>query len=148
MARPKNEDNSLPPEHLKLSQLAVDEWVRMAKILKKKQMFQDSDRVLMEFYIVNYQNFVFGNQALAALEDEQREAQALQVKNIEEAKVKASILKSIRTAKRSEQDNVNTAISRGMGLSQKLYLNPNDRRKGKISENPDKKDPFSTFLDD
>ena len=148
MARPKNEDNSLPPDYLNLQPFAVAEWVRMVKNLQKKKLFQDSDRVLLEFYIVNYQNFVLGTKALASLENEQKRVEEMPAANMEEVKAQASILKSIRMAKRTEQDNVNTAISRGTILSQKLFLNPNDRRKGKLPEEGEGKDAFGAFLKD
>jgi len=55
--------------------------------------------------------------------------------------------KEFRLSKRAAQDNINTAISRGLMLSQKLYLNPNDRRRGKVNSD-EGKSAFDKFLGD
>jgi phage terminase small subunit len=144
MAKAPPKPDTSPPAYLNLHPFATAEWTRVVSELTKQRLFRASDRALMEFYIVNYQNFVLGTIALAEIQKEEAEALADEHLEPEERRV---LKKEFRLSKRGEQDNINTAISRGLMLSQKLYLNPNDRRRGKVNDT-DGKSALDKFLDD
>ncbi len=125
---------SKAPEYLNLEPFAVKEWERVCADLKKRGMLKPSDRALLEFYVVNYQFFVTASASVKELTEEYQRAKE---RDDGSSECRAN-LKYLRQNITLAQDTTNKAIMRGLGLSQKLYMNPNDRKKGKVDDGEDK----------
>lgn len=130
------------PAHLRLSAPAAHEWERVVKILEKKGLGSSADRVILEFYVTNYEMFLEakGNVKKYRL----LEANNEKVLNAASDKDRAE-LKYIRASRQQAEDSLNRAMARGLMLSQKLYLNPSSRRSGKVPNGAGKSE-FDEFL--
>lgn len=131
------------PGHLKLTAAAAQEWERVVKILEKKRLGSSADRVILEFYVTNYENFLAARANVTKYRDLEERNEA--VLNPADENERAE-LKYIRSSRQQAEEALNRAIARGLMLSQKLYLNPSSRRSGKVS-NGDGKSAFDEFLD-
>jgi len=138
-------DEKLPPTapaHLGLSAPAKKEWERVVKILEKKNLGTSADLVILEFYVTNYQMFLDAKKTRDKyIELEAKNEAILNPQNEGER----AELKYIRQTRQQAEDAVNKAMARGLMLSQKLYLNPSDRRKGKVPTGAGKSE-FDEFL--
>jgi phage terminase small subunit len=131
------------PAHLKLTAAASQEWARVVKILEKKKLGSSADRVILEFYVTNYENFLAARSNVTNYRDlEEKNEQCLSAGNDKER----AELKYIRASRQQAEEALNRAIARGLMLSQKLYLNPSSRRSGKVP-NGEGKSAFDEFLD-
>ncbi len=131
------------PAHLKLTPAAAQEWERVVKILEKKRLSSSADRVILEFYVTNYESFLSARNDVTKYRDLEAKNEAVlnPAKESERAE-----LKYIRASRQQAEEALNRAIARGLMLSQKLYLNPSSRRSGKIPGG-EGKTAFDEFLD-
>lgn len=134
------------PAYLKLSEPAAKEWERVVKSLAGKAGLSNAnDRVILEYYAVNYQLFLDSKAARDKYLVLEARNEAILNPQSEDERAE---LKFIRQSRQQAEDAVNKAMARGLMLSQKLYLNPNDRRKGKVSSGSEGKSAFDSFLVD